>query len=169
MKKLVLALMCTSALVFNIACSSSQKKEGQVGVGDVDSDGNVIAKDMKFDPQGSDSGNITGLYTVYFGYDAASIDAQTKNKLKENADWIKNNTDVTIQIEGHADKRGSVEYNLALGERRAKSVKNYLVSLGVPADRLTIISYGKEKLLSFGDSESDHSKNRRANFVPLPN
>jgi peptidoglycan-associated lipoprotein len=87
--------------------------------------------------------------------------------LSNNAEWIRTNANVTVQIEGHSDSRGSVEYNLALGERRAKSVKSYLTSLGIDSKRLTIISYGEEKPLALGDAEADYAKNRRANFVPL--
>ena len=72
-----------------------------------------------------------------------------------------------VQIEGHTDSRGSIEYNLALGERRANAVKSYLQSLGIPAARLKTISYGKERPLVTGESEDAWSKNRRANFVPV--
>ena len=79
----------------------------------------------------------------------------------------RNNRYATIQIEGHCDSRGSVEYNLALGERRAKAVKAYMGSLGIDSKRMTIISYGEEKPIATGDSEDAYAKNRRANFVPL--
>ncbi|MBC86531.1 MAG: peptidoglycan-associated lipoprotein [Bdellovibrionaceae bacterium] len=148
------------------ACGSSEKK---VEVGDVESDGSVVAKDINFDPLGSDSGNISGLSTVNFPYDSSTLGSAARSALTENAKWINANSGVTIQIEGHCDSRGSVEYNLALGERRAKSVKNFLVGQGVPANRLTIISYGKEKPIAQGDTESVYAQNRRANFVPLPN
>ena len=85
----------------------------------------------------------------------------------KNAAWMKANPDVTVQIEGHCDARGSTEYNLALGERRARAVKAYLVSIGVIASHLTIISYGKEKPLVAGTTEAAYAANRRANFVPL--
>lgn len=123
---------------------------------------------MNFDPEGSDSGKIPGLNTVNFDYDQSNLTNKARTLLKENANWIKDNTDVVVQIEGHCDVRGSVEYNLALGERRAKSVKNYMVSLGVDPKRLTIISYGEEKTIDNGSSDEAHSRNRRANFVPLP-
>ena len=71
-----------------------------------------------------------------------------------------------MNIEGHCDQRGSNEYNLSLGERRANSVKKMMVSMGIPANRLTIVSYGEEKPLVHGDSEEAMAKNRRANFVP---
>jgi peptidoglycan-associated lipoprotein len=153
-------------LVFSVSCGSKKKKADEAEVGSPD--GSVVAKDMQFDPQGSDSGNIQGLSTVNFEYDQARLTSEARRELAENADWIKAHPNVTLQVEGHCDSRGSVEYNLALGERRAKSVKNYLVSLGVDPNRLTIISYGKEKPLALGDTEDAYSRNRRANFVPLP-
>lgn len=87
--------------------------------------------------------------------------------MRENAKWLKANSNANLQLEGHCDVRGSIEYNLALGERRAKAAKSYLVGLGVDASRLSVISYGKERLLDEGDSESAHSRNRRVNFVPI--
>jgi len=121
---------------------------------------------MSFDPAGSDSGKITGLTTVHFGYDKSNLDGTAKKELAQNVDWMKKNTAVKVQIEGHCDNRGTIEYNVALGERRANAVKAYMVSLGIAADRLSTISYGKEKPVATGDSEADYAKNRRANFVP---
>jgi peptidoglycan-associated lipoprotein len=123
--------------------------------------------DGKFSAEGSDSGSIAGLNTINFEYDKSGFTSESKQKLKANADWMKQNTSVTLQIEGHCDSRGSVEYNLALGERRAKAVKSYLEGLGVESRRMNIISFGKEKPAVPGDSESAMAKNRRANFVPL--
>ncbi len=128
---------------------------------------NVADRPITTDPGGSDSGRIEGLATVYFEYDKASLSNDTRNTLKSNADWIKRNPNFTVQIEGHTDERGSVEYNLSLGERRAKSVKEFLVAQGIDAKRLTIISYGEEKPLQQGSDESAWGRNRRANFVPL--
>lgn len=127
----------------------------------------VVESPMSFDAQGSDSGKIDGLVTIHFDYDKSALTSDAKKKLQGNADWIKKNSKVKVQIEGHCDSRGTIEYNLALGERRANSVKAYLVSLGVPATRLTTISYGEEKPVATGESEEAYSKNRRANFVPL--
>ncbi len=127
----------------------------------------ISDKSISTDPQGSDSGRIDGLQSVNFGYDQASLSADARTKLKNNADWIKKNGQYTIQIEGHTDSRGSVEYNLSLGEKRAKSVKSYLEGLGVEAKRMTIISYGEEKPIDSSDNEGAWAKNRRANFVPL--
>lgn len=121
---------------------------------------------LSYDPMGSDSGRIDGLVTVHFGYDKSSLDSQSRKDIGTNVQWMKANPAVRVQIEGHCDNRGTIEYNVALGERRANAVKAYMVSLGIPADRLSVISYGKEKPLETGDSEAAWSKNRRANFVP---
>ena len=126
----------------------------------------IDSSPMAFDPMGSDSGKIAGLTTVHFGYDKSSLDASAKKDIQSNVQWMKSNAAVKVQIEGHCDNRGTIEYNVALGERRANAVKAYMVSLGIPADRLSVISYGKEKPLESGDNEAAWAKNRRANFVP---
>lgn len=162
LKNLTLAIL---ALSFVTACSSTKKK------GDSTAQGNppsvIETSPMNFDATGSDSGKINGLLTVNFEYDKSVLSSEMKDKLTKNADWIKKNANVNLQIEGHCDVRGSIEYNLALGERRAKAVKDYLVGLGISNARLSVISYGKEKLLTNGETEADHAKNRRANFLPL--
>ena len=165
---LLAALICLT-FVANTSCSSKKKAQDDVAAGDVAADPNVASKDLQFDPLGSDSGNIAGLSTINFELDKASLTESARARLTENAKWINEHPGLTIQIEGHCDSRGSVEYNLALGERRAQSVKSYLVNLGVDGKRLTIISYGEEKPVATGDSESVYAQNRRANFVPLPN
>jgi peptidoglycan-associated lipoprotein len=127
----------------------------------------IDATPMSFDAAGSDSGKIAGLKTVFFAYDKSVLDETAKKDLQANADWLKKNGNVKLQIEGHCDNRGTIEYNLALGERRANTTKSYLVSLGIPTDRLSTISYGEEKPLVQGDNEAAWAKNRRANFLPL--
>jgi peptidoglycan-associated lipoprotein len=152
------------------SCASKQKRasESDATAGGAGGDAPVIAeKEMSFDPQGSDSGKISGLGTVYFEYDQARLTDTARKQLAANAEWIKGNPGSTIQVEGHTDKRGSIEYNLSLGERRARSVKAYLATLGVEGNRLTIISFGEEKPLDSSDSEGAFAKNRRANFVPI--
>lgn len=151
------------------ACTKAKKADGEAGAeaGMSDAGPQVTDQDMAYDREGSDGGKISGLNTVFFDYDQARLTESAKATLKGNADWIRSNPNVTIQIEGHTDSRGSTEYNLSLGERRAKSVRQYLEGLGVESRRLTIISYGEEKPLAQGDSEAAWSKNRRANFVPV--
>ena len=87
-------------------------------------------------------------------------------KLTGNVAWLNKNTSAKLLIEGHCDQRGSTEYNLSLGERRANAVKAMLVKLGIKENRLSTTSFGKEKLLATGDSEAEMAQNRRANFVP---
>ncbi len=99
---------------------------------------------------------------VFFGYDRYDLSTEARNTLENQAGWLQQNANVRITIEGHADERGTREYNLALGERRANSVKNYLVALGIDASRLNVISYGKERPAVPGSNETAWSQNRRA-------
>lgn len=170
MSKTFLRALVGVLLVASIACSKKVKEEGADAGSLPAGDSAAISQEsMSFNPAGSDSGTIAGLSTVNFAYDSSNLDSVARAKLKENADWMKTNSRYTIQVEGHCDSRGSVEYNLALGERRAKVVRDYLVSLGIGANKVSIVSYGKEKLLELGDSEAVHARNRRANFVPSSN
>ena len=102
---------------------------------------------------------------MFFAYDSAEVDGTGQATLTENAGVLKKYGTWVITIEGHADERGTAEYNLALGERRAMAARAYLLSLGVPADRLKIVSYGKEFPFDPTHTESAWSKNRRAHFV----
>lgn len=110
----------------------------------------------------ADSGE---LQTAYFDFDSYRINGESRTALKANADWLKANPKAEIQVEGHCDERGTVEYNLALGERRAAAVRSYLQKLGIAKKRISTISYGKERPLDPGHDESAWSKNRRASFV----
>jgi len=106
------------------------------------------------------------LEKVYFDFDSYLLSPSAREALKKDADYLlKNIPAVKVQVEGHCDERGSDEYNLALGEKRAKAALNYLVTLGVPAARLSFISYGKEKPADPGHDEAAWAKNRRAEFV----
>jgi peptidoglycan-associated lipoprotein len=102
---------------------------------------------------------------VFFLFDSAEIEGQAQDALKHNADILTKYSTWVITIEGHADERGTAEYNLALGERRALAARAYLLSLGVPADRLRTVSYGKEFPFDPGHNEDAWAKNRRAQFV----
>ena len=107
------------------------------------------------------------LKDIYFDFDKYDLRREDEEILKENAVFLKKNPGPKIQIEGHCDERGTVEYNLALGERRANNTKKYLVFLGIPSDRILTISFGKEKPLDKGHSEQAWAKNRRAHIVVL--
>jgi peptidoglycan-associated lipoprotein len=147
-------------LTFSLAgCSSSQKSSG-----DGSDSGSISDADIAGDGADSDSGRAMGLQTVNFDYDSSALSAEAKTILNNNANILKANGSVRIQIEGHTDERGGIQYNIALGERRAKAARSYLIAQGVSAGRISIISYGKEKPLDYGHSEEAWYKNRRANF-----
>ena len=102
---------------------------------------------------------------VYFDYDESTLTDDTRDKLSRNADLLKSQPQFQLTVEGHADERGTNEYNLALGERRANAVKDYLASLGVAATRLRTISYGEERPVCTESAESCWSQNRRAHMI----
>jgi peptidoglycan-associated lipoprotein len=108
---------------------------------------------------------VPDLKDIHFDFDKYDIRAGDAKILGENARWMKANENYLILIEGHADERGTNEYNLALGERRAKSTMNYLVSLGVQAGRITTISYGEERPICTEKNEECWAKDRRAHFL----
>ena len=99
---------------------------------------------------------------VFFEFDKYSLKAKARQTLERQATFLKNNAGVKVVLQGHADERGTREYNLALGERRASAAKNYLVALGINPNRITIISYGKERPAVAGSNEAAWSQNRRA-------
>ena len=99
---------------------------------------------------------------VFFGYDSSDLDSDALELLQDQVAWLKQNSDVTVTIEGHCDERGTREYNLALGEKRAQSVKNYLIGLGINPDRVSTISYGKERPAVVGSNDGAWAQNRRS-------
>ena len=104
---------------------------------------------------------------IFFDTDQYDVDAQDQQTLQSQAAWLQQNPNVRVTIEGHADERGTREYNLALGERRANAAKNYLVSLGIGADRISVVSYGEERPVALGSNEQAWARNRRAVTVLL--
>jgi peptidoglycan-associated lipoprotein len=105
------------------------------------------------------------LEDVHFEYDQARLSDQARAVIERHALWLQNHRAAKVAIEGHCDERGTVDYNLALGEQRARAVRDYLTSLGVAGDRVTTVSYGKERPLDPASNESAWAKNRRAHFV----
>jgi peptidoglycan-associated lipoprotein len=106
-----------------------------------------------------------GLKPVYFDFDRSFIRDDAKAVMQANAEWLKSNPDAKIKIEGNCDERGTIEYNQALGQRRAASAKKYLTDMGVPGRRISLISYGKEKPICTDHDETCWQKNRRDDFV----
>lgn len=110
---------------------------------------------------------MAGSDTIYFDTDRFNIDAADAAALQAQAQWLSRYPGKRARIEGHADERGTREYNLALGERRANSAKNYLASLGIDPARITVISFGKERPAALGSDESAWAKNRRAVTITI--
>jgi peptidoglycan-associated lipoprotein len=170
MNKIAIALVATSALALT-ACSKKPPEE--LPPGPVQT-GTPTASD--FDPQagapipGSQAHFVQAMQgrdTVYFDTDMFDIDSEDRAALNQQATYLQQYANVRATVEGHADERGTREYNLALGERRANAAKSYLVSLGVPADRISTVSYGKERPADTGSNEQAWARNRRAVTVVL--
>ncbi len=148
MRLKILSLLAAAALVS--ACASSTSGSGSAAGGSAISPGSQ--QDL--------SVNVGDR--VHFGFDKYNLTAEARAVLQSQAAWLGTNEIVSLTIEGHADERGTREYNLALGERRANSVRDYLIVLGVPADRLSIVSFGKERPADPASNEAAWAKNRRA-------
>jgi len=124
-------------------------------------------------PSGSDlpygdfatTGESGPLADVRFAYDSANLTEEARQVIERHALWLQSHREVRVTVEGHCDERGTVEYNLALGEQRARAALDYLVSLGVAADRLRTVSYGKERPLDPAGTEEAWARNRRAHFA----
>ena len=99
---------------------------------------------------------------VFFATNESILTTKSRDTLRKQAAWLRDNSNINIVIEGHADERGTREYNLALGERRANSAKDYLITYGISADRISVISYGKERPVDSGSNPLSWSKNRRS-------
>ena len=117
---------------------------------------------QRFGPGSQQDLAATAGDRVFFAFDRADITPEAQQILQRQADWLRRYPNVTVTIEGHSDERGTREYNLALGERRAQAVKNVLVALGIPASRISTISYGKERPAVVGFDEESYAQNRRA-------
>ena len=169
LKSILLMSLIATVLTFS-SCASNKKKSTEGLSTDTSSDSGKIEEvqgsGMSLDLNGdSDSNKAGALKTVYFDFNSAGLSSETKDALNNNAQFLKSNASVKVQVEGHTDERGGVQFNLSLGEKRAKTVRDYLVAQGIEGSRVATISLGKEKPVSFGHDEESWSKNRRANFV----
>src|SRR5947207_15776146 len=145
-------------LLMLAACGSTPEPAG--GPGGPTGPGGISGS--RFGPGSQQDLAATAGDRIFFAYDSAEISSEGQQILKRQADWLRRYPNVTVTIEGHCDERGTREYNLALGERRAQAVKNVLVASGIPASRITTISYGKERPAVVGSSEEAYAQNRRA-------
>jgi peptidoglycan-associated lipoprotein len=108
---------------------------------------------------------MAGLRDIFFNYDSWTISEDQRQALNRDADWMKSNAAAMVKVEGHCDERGTTAYNLVLGEKRAKAVRNYLVELGISANRLAVVSYGKERPSCMEHAESCYQQNRRGHLA----
>lgn len=169
---MTLSLVATVALLLTTGCGEKPKPElepGEEGVPEEEvappEEAAPPEEDETPDEQ-PDEEEISLLFKdIHFDYDDDALRGDAKETLNANAQVMMDNMWVNIVIEGHCDERGTVEYNLALGEKRALSTKRYLVSYGIDASRISIISYGKERPLVYGSNEDAWAKNRRAHFA----
>ena len=169
-----LTLLAATALLTLGACSKKRPEVlppapvGSGGTGEGATDPNAAAPGGAIVP-GSDADfqRSVGSNTVLFALDQYDIDATARGILDAQVDWLQRFPNVRVTIEGHADERGTREYNLALGDRRANAAKNYLAARGVSPSRMTTISYGKERPIEVGSDDQSYARNRRAVTVIL--
>ena len=147
-------------LVLGVALTSCSKK-------DAAGDDMAVAEveEGAFGPGGSDYGQAGGLQTVHFSYDSFELSDEAKLFLDAAVVWLNENTETYLQLEGHCDERGTIEYNMSLGINRANTVADYLVTQGLDKARLTTISYGEERPFVAESNEDAWAKNRRVNFI----
>ncbi len=172
LKPIRLSVLTVLFLCLTVALTSCSKKDvvsdEPIMSGGVDSGGDAgYAAGGSSESIAAGGGGSSALQAIFFDYDAYNIRGDARSALEANADWLRQNPSSTIQIEGHCDERGTIEYNLALGEKRAAAVRKYLQRLGIDASRISTISYGEERPASSGTGESAWSANRRAEFVVL--
>ena len=163
-------LMSVILVLFVAACSTTPKDSaGTSGSGSTSGSSTVESEGTLTETAGSGvvSGSQEDLIVnvgdrVFFDYDSSELDADSRELLQDQVAWLKQHSSVQVTVEGHCDERGTREYNLALGEKRAQSVKNYLISLGVNPDRISTISYGKERPAVVGSNDGAWAQNRRS-------
>ena len=153
---MIMRMIGAAAAVLLLAACSSNPPPATGGPGG----GLSSAGQGSFAPGSQQDLAATAGDRVFFAYDQAAISPEGQQILQRQADWLKRYGNVGVTIEGHCDERGTREYNLALGERRAAAVKNVLVALGIPASRVSTISYGKERPIVVGSDEEGYAQNR---------
>jgi peptidoglycan-associated lipoprotein len=161
--------LCVLAATLS-ACPSKHKKGaglGEDGAGGLGSEESLAGSSLSRAQKGMGPEEDGILKDIHFGYDSAEIESGERDRLAQNAQWLRQNPRAKIELEGHCDSRGTIEYNLGLGSKRAKSVKDYYVGQGIDGSRLSTISYGKELPLCQDESEACWARNRRVHAVLL--
>ncbi|MFZ5748076.1 MAG: peptidoglycan-associated lipoprotein Pal [Pseudomonadota bacterium] len=171
MRKMTTGLLIGAALLATAACTKKPPENIPPGPGPItnpdNSNNNNGGQDMIRPGSAADFKRSIMSDTIHFAFDQYDIDDEARAVLDSQARWLVQYPNVRITIEGHCDERGTREYNLALGDRRANAAKNYLASRGVSASRITTISYGKERPLALGSDEESWAANRRAVTIVL--
>src|SRR6185295_11140069 len=168
MKTLKYGSFLAAAILFAAGCASTKtaKKTGPNGSGDTTASGeNTAGKEnnvTEVNIRGAEFGATPKLAAVYFDYDRYALGEEARASLAKNAEYLKANSDFDVLVEGNCDERGTIEYNLALGQKRAQTVRDYYTRLGVPGKQLGTLSYGKEKPTCAEATEACWAKNRRA-------
>ena len=153
---------CSTTSTDTSDTSGSGSSSSSDSVSSSDSEGTITETEGSGIVDGTQEDLIVNIGDrVFFGYNSAELDSDAQELLQDQVAWIKQH-DVSITIEGHCDERGTIEYNLALGEKRAQAVKNYLTSMGIPSGKVTTISYGKERPAVVGSNDGAWSQNRRS-------
>ena len=173
MKNLVQSplLAVLSALLFFAGCANDSKNSRDGAGEDSAMPGESLyetnvqpARPPGINPDTDVDYSILAADTVYFAFDSSSVQASERGKLEKVAGWMTSNPDRSLFLAGHADSRGTLEYNRGLGERRALAVRDYLIGLGVDGGRVHTISYGKERPVDTAENEAAYAKNRRVQF-----
>ena len=168
---MIIKLLASPLLVFFLAACSTTPKDTADSSGsgststssDVSSSAETETTESASIEPGSQEDIIVNVGDrVFFNYDSSELDTDAQELLQDQVAWLKQYSDVSVIIEGHCDERGTREYNLALGEKRAQSVKNYIINLGISADRVSTISYGKERPAVVGSNDGAWAQNRRS-------
>ena len=149
-------------LLFLAACSSTPEPAPAAGPGGPGGAGGPGTGSRNIVPGSQQDLEVSAGDRIFFAFDRSDITPEAQEILARQADWLRRYPNVTVTIEGHCDERGTREYNLALGERRAQAAKNVLVANGIPASRISTISYGKERPAVLGSTEEAYAQNRRA-------
>ena len=168
-KRTTVLLLCVLAIALS-GCPSKNKAgsgAGEDGAGGLGTEDSLSGSSLSRTQRGMSPEEDGILKDIHFGYDSADIDSGERGRLDQNVAWLRDNPRAKIELEGHCDSRGTIEYNLGLGAKRAKAVKDALVGQGIGADRISTISYGKELPLCQDESESCWGRNRRVHSVIL--
>ena len=163
--QVLLQVLMILSLVFISGCAKDKVSDEEMKPS---TDKGAMGKEESLEskPIGISEGRTSeGMLPVYFDFDSSDIRKDQESRIEANADFLSSQADTNIRIEGNCDPRGTSEYNMALGERRALGAKKYLVNLGISDSRLSTISFGEERLLMHGHDELSWAQNRRADFV----